>query len=70
MSDPLKAVSGILQAPVEFLFEHEGEKAAKDMASYGFIQAMIDGPGLKKRFHAPESMLHHPEFLVFQCHFI
>src|SRR5208337_2669671 len=39
---PLEAVPGVLQAPVEFLFEHESKKAAKDMTPYSFIQAMVD----------------------------
>jgi hypothetical protein len=57
---PLEPVPGVLHAPVEFLFEHEGEKAAKDMAPYGFIQAMVDGPGLQNPFHVPECVLHLP----------
>ncbi len=45
-------------------------KAAKHLTTYAFVAFVVDGPALEERLAVPEEVLHLPEFLVLEGHFM
>lgn len=67
---PLEAIAGGFDTPVNFLFEDQRKKAAKHVTTYGLIAFVEDRSGLKERLGVSKEVLHLPEFLILEGHFM
>jgi hypothetical protein len=65
---PFEAVACLLQAPIQFLAQHQSQETAKNMAANRLIHLMVYGPGYQNRLDIPENLLDLPQLLVFESH--
>jgi hypothetical protein len=62
-------VAGIVQAPLQFLAQDQGQEAAEHVAPDVLIALVEYRPGFKQRFDVPEDSLYLPEFFVLEGYF-
>ena len=65
---PFQPMPRLLQAPVQLLAQHQGQKTAKHMPPDRLIALMNARTGLEQRLDLPEDLFDPPELLVFERH--
>ena len=66
---PFETVARLLQAPIQFLAQHQSQETAKNMAPDRLIHADGKmGRVSQNRLDIPENLLHLPQLLVLESH--